>query len=159
MTYTRGIASATQAARAAAERERAEVERLYAEGRALAQTAKQLRQRNANLEAKVTEERERLEDKRARLAQTLADLATAQEEADATIREAEEKAGLIRELAFDQARALAERAYAAGYSRGKDHARAMHATIQRHMPRLTREAPRKGISTNSTHGVTTRVPA
>jgi len=159
MSYTRGAASAAQTARAAVERERAEVERLYAEGRALAQTAKQLRQRNANIEAKVAEERDRLEDKRARLNQTLADLATAQKEADASIREAEERAGLIRELAFDQARALAERAYAAGYSRGKDHARAKHALIQRVMPHLTREAPQKGVSTRSTHGVTTRVQA
>jgi len=157
MTYTRGAATAVQTARAAAERERAEVERLYAEGRALAQTAKQLRQRNANIEAKVAEEQERLEDRRARLEQTLTDLAQAQEEADAAILEAEKKAALIRELAFDQARALAERAYSAGYSRGKDHARARHATMQSVMPRRTRQAPQKGVSTNPQHGITTSV--
>jgi predicted nucleic acid-binding Zn-ribbon protein len=156
MAYTRGAASASQSARTAMERERAEVERLYAEGRALAQTAKQLRQRNANIEAKLTEERDRLEDRRADLTATLADLERAQMDADAAIRDAEERAALIRELAFDQARVLAERAYATGYSRGKDHARAKHATIQRIMPGLPRQAPQKGITTNSTSGVTTR---
>jgi hypothetical protein len=140
MVYVRGAASASQAARTAAERERAEVERLYAEGRALAQNAKQLRQRNAAIEAKIAEERERLEDKRAILTQTLADLEAAQREADAAIREAEQNAGLIRELAFDQARSLAERAYRSGFDKGKDAARAKHAVLSKLTPKPARKS-------------------
>lgn len=135
MTYTRGTATAAQAARTAAEREREEVERLYAEGRKLANTAKQLRARNANLEARIAEEREALEDKRATLIETLADLDRAQTEADEAIKAATERAALIRELAFDQARALAERAYADGKERGKEYARAKHAVLGRYAPR------------------------
>lgn len=135
MAYTRGTATAAQQARLAADRERAEVERLYAEGRALAQTVKQLRTRNANLEARIRDETEALQDKRATLAQKLADLEAAQVEADAAIKLAEERASLIRELAFDQARAIAERAYSHGYRKGKDEARARHAVMARYAPR------------------------
>lgn len=138
MSYTRGKASASLLARNAAEKERAEVERLYAEGRKLAQTAKGLRERNAKIEAKITEERERLEDKRAKLTQTLVDIETAQLEADLAVREAEQNAALIRELAYDQARALAERAYKSGLERGKDEARAKHAILSKLTP-----APKK----------------
>jgi hypothetical protein len=145
MTYTRGAASAAQAARTAADREHAEVERLYAEGRKLAQTAKTLRQRNANLEAKIAEERERLEDKRATLIETLADLDAAQAEADAAIRDAERNAALIRELAYDQARALAERAYRHGFDRGKDEARAKHAVLSKLAPKQPPRRPGKVI--------------
>lgn len=144
MTYVRGEAKAVEAARTAVERERAEVERLYAEGRKLAQTAKHLRQRNANIEAKLAEERDALEDKRARLTVTLQDLADAQAEADAAIREAEANAGTIRELAYDQARALAERAYRHGYDKGKDYARAQHAVLRKYTPKP--DGRRKGIT-------------
>lgn len=135
MTYTHGATTATEAAKAAVERERAEVERLYAEGRELAQTAKKLRQRNVNIEAKLAEERDKLEDKRATLTQALADIVNAQAEADAAIRKAEEQAGIISDLAFDQARALAERAYRSGYDKGKDFARAQHATLRKYTPK------------------------
>lgn len=138
MTYVRGAATASQSARAMSERERQEVERLYAEGRALAQTAKQLRIKNANLEAKVAEEQDRLEDKRATLTQALKDLEAAQAEADAAILEAEKNAALIRELAYDQARALCERAYVKGKRRGDDAARAKHAVLKKLTP-----APKK----------------
>ena len=144
MNYVRGAASAKEAV----ERERAEVERLYAEGRALAQTASQLRQRNANIEAKLAEERERLEDKRVRLTGALADLEQAQVDADTAIREAEDKAALIRELAFDQARALAERTYRHGYDKGKDYSRARHATLNRVMPTLMRRTRQSGVTTD-----------
>lgn len=130
MSYVRGKAAAKEAV----EREQAEVERLYAEGRSLAQTAKKLRERNANIEAKLAEEREKLEDKRATLTETLRDVVNAQAEADAAIRKAEDQAGIIRELAFDQARALAERAYRHGYDKGKDYARAQHATLRKFVP-------------------------
>lgn len=146
MSYVRGEAAAKEAV----ERERAEVERLYAEGRALAQTAKKLRQRNANIEAKLAEERDKLEDRRATLTAALEDLVNAQAEADAAIRHAEEQAGIIRELAYDQARALAERAYKSGYDRGKDYARAQHATLRRYAPKP--DGRRKGV----TNGVVQR---
>ena len=152
MTYVRGAANASEASYAAIERGRAEAARLYAEGQQLTQTLKKLRERNANIEAKIAEENERLEDKRAHLNAALADLERAQTEADTAILDAEQKAALIRELAFDQARALAERAYATGYSRGKDHARAKHALLHKTMPGLTRAAPRKGV----THGLVQR---
>jgi len=148
MSYVRGAATASQSARAAVERERLEVERLYAEGRALAQTASQLRQRNVNIEAKLTEERERLEDKRATLTRALADIEAAQVEADAAIKDAEDKAALIRELAFDQARALAERTYRHGSDKGRDYARAQHATLNRVMPTLMRRTRQSGVTTN-----------
>lgn len=135
MAYARGTATASQAARVAAEKERSEVERLYAEGRRLAQTAKQLRQRNTNIEARIEEERERLEDKRATLTQTLVDIEAAQIEADKAVYEAEQNAALIRELAYDQARALAERAYRSGFEKGKDAARAKHALLSRLTPK------------------------
>lgn len=138
MAYKRGTATASLAARTAAEKERAEVERLYAEGRKLAQQAKTLRERNANIVAKIAEERERLEDKRATLTQTLVDIEAAQIEADRAIYEAEKNAATIRELAYDQARALAERAYRSGYERGKDMARAKHAVLTKLTP-----APKK----------------
>lgn len=135
MAYARGTATASQAARAAAEKERTEVERLYAEGRRLAQTAKQLRQRNTNIEARIEEERERLEDKRATLTQTLVDIEAAQIEADQAVYEAEANAALIRELAYDQARALAERAYRSGFDKGKDASRAKHALLSKLTPK------------------------
>ena len=149
MTYIRGEATAATAAKAAVERERAEVERLYAEGRALAQTAKKLRQRNANIEAKLAEERDKLEDKRATLTAALEDLVTAQAEADAAIREAEANAGTIRELAYDQARALAERAYRHGYDKGRDYARAQHAVLRRYVPQP--DGRRKGVTNGQGH--------
>lgn len=127
MTYIHG-------AKTAVERERAEIKRLYEEGRKLSDTARKLRERNANIEAKLAEERERLEDKRAKLTQTLVDIEAAQIEADRAIREAEKNAATIRELAYDQARALAERAYRSGYDKGKDHARARHAVLQKYAP-------------------------
>jgi hypothetical protein len=148
VNYVRGAATATQNARIAVERERADVERLYAEGRALAQTASQLRQRNVNIEAKLTEERERLEDKRATLTRALADIEAAQIEADAAIKEAEDKAALIRELAFDQARALAERTYRHGSDKGRDYARAKHATLNRVLPTLMRRTRQAGVTTD-----------
>jgi predicted nucleic acid-binding Zn-ribbon protein len=148
VNYVRGAASATQSARAAVERERAEVEKLYAEGRALAQTSKQLRERNARIEAKLTEERERLQDKRATLTQTLVDIEAAQIEADTAIKEAEDNATLIRELAFDQARALAERTYRHGSDKGKDYARAQHATLNKVLPTLMRRTRQAGVTTD-----------
>jgi hypothetical protein len=134
MAYTRGTASAVQAARTAADRERKEVEALYMEGRRLAQTAKTLRQKNANIEAAITEQTAILEDKRAKLTQALADLGAAQHEADEAIRQAEANAALIRELAYDQARALAERAYRSGIKKGDDAARAKHAILSKLTP-------------------------
>lgn len=145
MSYIRGASAAKEAV----DRERAEVERLYAEGRALAQTAKNLRQRNVNIEAKLAEERDKLEDKRATLTAALADIVTAQADADAAIRKAEEQAGIIRELACDQARALAERAYRHGYDKGKDYARAQHATLRKFVP--APDGRRKGISNGKGH--------
>ena len=147
MAYQRGTASASLAARTAAEKERAEVERLYAEGRNLAQTSRGLRERNANIEAKIREERERLEDRRATLTQTLVDIEAAQIEADQAIRDAERNAALIRELAYDQARALAERAYRSGFDRGKDEARAKHAILCKLAP-APKRAPAKVIDLN-----------
>jgi chromosome segregation ATPase len=129
MTYTRGKIAEQQKARRAVEQHQQEIEALYAEGRRLAQTAKQLRQRNVNLEAKIETERERLEASRRTLTATLAGIETAQAEADAAIREAEARAGLIAELAADQARALAERAYASGHDKGEDLARAKHRLL------------------------------
>lgn len=134
MTYTRGQATAAQNARQTVERERAEVEALYAEGRKLAETSKHLRARNANIEARVAAETERLADKRAALVQALADLEAAQLEAETEIHEAERNAALIRELAYDQARAIAERAYRSGYDRGKDASRAKHAVLSKLVP-------------------------
>ncbi|AXH44435.1 hypothetical protein PP353_gp59 [Arthrobacter phage Kumotta] len=130
MTYIRGAAEA----REAVERTRAEVERLYAEGRKLAQTLNQLRQRNNNIEARIAEQREQLEDKRATLTAKLADIQAAQAEADEAIREAEANAATIRELAYDQARALTERAYRHGYDKGQDYARAQHAVLRKYTP-------------------------
>lgn len=144
MSYIRGASAAKEAV----ERERAEVERLYAEGRALAQTAKQLRERNANIEAKLAEERERLQDRRATLTRTLADIEAAQAEADRAIRDAEQQAATIRELAYDQARALAERAYKSGYDKGRDYARAQHATLNKVLPTLMRRTRQAGVTTD-----------
>lgn len=133
-TYVHGTAAAILAARA-------EAEQLRTEGRKLTETVKALRERNANLEAKIAEERERLEDKRATLTRALADLEAAQAEADTAIREAEHNAPLITELAYNQARALAERAYRSGYDKGRDRARAQHAVLSRLTP-----APRKAAA-------------
>jgi chromosome segregation ATPase len=146
--YVRGAATTAKAARQAVERERAEVEQLYAEGRKLAQTAKQLRQRNANLEARIAEERERLEDKRATLNTTLLDLQAAQQEADNAIREAEANATTIRELAYDQARAITERAYRHGYDKGQDRARAQHAVLRKYTPKP--DGRRPGVTNRRT---------
>lgn len=142
--YVRGKAASLEAARAAVQSSRDEASRLYAEGKVLAETIQKLRERNANIEAKIADERDRLEDKRAGLTAALADLEAAQEEADAAITEAEDKASLIRELAYDQARAIAERTYDSAYSRGKDHAKAKHATICHVLPGIVRQRPRKG---------------
>ena len=135
MTYTRTAAPPFEAGIVAVQRQEAELKRLYIEARNLGVTIKQVRQRNANIEAKLAEETDRLKDKQARLAQALADLKQAQKEADKTAEDAEDQAALMRELAHDQARALAERAYRTAYQRGKDEARAMHAVLNKYGPR------------------------
>ena len=135
MTYTRTATPPLEAGLVAVQRQESELKRLYIEARNLGVTIKQVRQRNANIEAKLAEETDRLKDKQARLAQALADLKQAQKEADKTAEEAEDQAALIRELAHDQARALAERAYRTAYQRGKDEARAMHAVLNKYGPR------------------------
>ena len=129
MTYTRGKIAEQQKARRAVEQQQQEIEALYAEGRRLAQTAKRLRQRNANIETTIADETAKLEAARAKLTATLTGIEAAQLEADAAIREAEARAGLIKELAADQARALAERAYASGHDKGEDLARAKHRLL------------------------------
>jgi predicted nucleic acid-binding Zn-ribbon protein len=129
MTYTRGKTTELQKARAALEEQRQEIAALYAEGRKLTNTAAQLRQRNTNVEARITEERAKLEETRRTLTNTLASIEAAQLEADQAIREAEARAGLIAELAADQARALAERAYTSGHDKGEDLARARHRLL------------------------------
>lgn len=150
MTYVRGAATAVETSRAVIKAHREEAVKLYAEGQKLAETVRRLRERNANLENKIAEETERLEDRRATLQQALADLQQAQRDAQTEAEAAEDKAALIRELAHDQARALAERAYATGYSRGKDHARAKHALLHRVMPDHFKQKPQQGV-TNRVH--------
>jgi len=135
VVYTRAIAPPVDAGLAAVQRQESELKRLYIEARNLSVTIKQVQQRNANIEAKLSEERDRLKDKQARLNQALTDLKQAQKEADKTAEDAEDQAALIRELAHDQARALAERAYRTAYQRGKDEARAMHAVLNKYGPR------------------------
>ena len=140
MAYTRGTANAAVKARASVAAQRAEVEALYAEGKQLQETAKTLRARNANIEARIAEETAALEDKRAKLTQVLADLEAAQVEADLAIKQAEQNAPLITELAYDQARALCERAYRDGRKRGEDFARAQHAILSKLTPAPKRPA-------------------
>lgn len=134
MTYVRGAATTAIEARQAVERQRVEIEQLYTEQKKLSQTIQKLRQRNANIEAKIADEREQLEDRRATLTQALNDIEAAKEQANAAIREAEANAATIRELAYDQARALTERAYRHGSDRGKDYARAQHAVLRKYTP-------------------------
>lgn len=131
MTYQHGIAKA----RKIVQQQQDEVTKLYAEGRKLANTANQLRKRNANIEQTIADETAKLETARAKLTATLAGIEAAQVEADLAIREAEARAAVIAELAADQARALAERAYASGFERGNDQARAKHHLLTNWAPR------------------------
>ena len=149
-TYVRGAATTALHARQAVERQLAETERLYAEGRKLATTIKELRQRNANIQAAIAEEQEKLEDKRATLTAKLADIQAAQAEADNAIREAEANAATIRELAYDQARAITERAYRHGYDKGQDRARAQHAILRKYTPKPDGRNP--GRTNQAHHG-------
>ena len=139
MVYVRTAAPVVEDGVAAVKRQEVELRNLYAEARALSVTIKQVKQRNANIEAKLTEERDRLKDKQARLAQALADLDLANAEATKAIEDAEDQASLIREIAFDQARALAERSYRSGIQEGKDYARAKHAVLGKFDPEVKRK--------------------
>ena len=84
----------------------------------------------------------------ATLTAKLADIQAAQAEADNAIRVAEANAATIRELAYDQARAITERAYRHGYDKGQDRARAQHAILRKYTPKPDGRNPGR---TNQTH--------